>query len=112
MIIDPDHNGVDPNNPLRQNNLSHEPAEDQIPDPAFAAYDCEINLKFRLIEEKRIVRKRDGQLLQFLLDALAQGADEYLEPTQAEVKAQEVPDEDVSPRMRRQLIRLRNSIDP
>ncbi|MBW4660126.1 MAG: Npun_R1517 family heterocyst differentiation transcriptional regulator [Drouetiella hepatica Uher 2000/2452] len=95
----------------KKNALS-EKIEGQTSHSEFAVYDCEINLKFRLIEEKQILNKRDGQLLQLLLDALAQGADAYLEPTKAEVKAQEVPDDKVSPRMRRHLIRLRNSTDP
>ena len=71
-------------------------------------YDCEIHLKFRLIEEKGALRDRE-QLLEMLLDAFACGADEYLEATQVHVDAQEIPEVDASPQMRRQLIRLRNS---
>ncbi|MBE9177409.1 Npun_R1517 family heterocyst differentiation transcriptional regulator [Oculatella sp. LEGE 06141] len=71
-------------------------------------YDCEIHLKFRLIEEKQAFRDRD-QLLELLLDAFACGADEYLEHIQVEVEAQEVSEMQASPQMRRQLIRLRNS---
>lgn len=74
----------------------------------FAVYDCEIRLKFRLIEEKQILSNRE-QLLEMLLDAFSYGADEYLEPVQAYVEAREVPEMDASPQMRRQLIRLRNS---
>jgi Npun R1517 len=76
----------------------------------FAVYDCEINLKFRLIEEKRVICNRE-QLLELLLDAFSYGADEFLEPSVAEIKTQEVPDVEASPQMRRQLIRLRNSRD-
>jgi hypothetical protein len=76
----------------------------------FAAYDCEIHLKFRLIEEKRVICNRE-QLLELLLDAFSYGADEYLEPSLAEIKTQELPDVEASPQMRRQLIRLRNSRD-
>lgn len=74
----------------------------------FAVYDCEIRLKFRLIEEKQILSNRE-QLLEMLLDAFSYGADEYLEPVQAYVEANEVSEIDASPQMRRQLIRLRNS---
>jgi len=73
-----------------------------------SVYDCEIHLKFRLIEEKGALGDRD-QLLEALLDAFACGADEYLEHVQVEVDAQEIPEVMASPQMRRQLIRLRNS---
>ena len=65
-------------------------------------YECEIHLKFRLVED---------QLLELLLDAFSYGSDEYMEPTQVEVAAQEVCELLASPQMRRQLIRLRNSGD-
>ncbi len=74
----------------------------------FAVYDCEIHLKFRLIEEKQSISNRE-QLLEVLLDAFSYGADEYLEPLQVLVEAQEMPETQASPQMRRQLIRLRNS---
>ncbi|MBF2003573.1 MAG: Npun_R1517 family heterocyst differentiation transcriptional regulator [Synechococcales cyanobacterium C42_A2020_086] len=74
----------------------------------FAVYDCEVRLKFRLIEDKRILSDRE-HLLEMLLDAFSYGADEYLEPVQTEVEAHEVPEMEASPQMRRQLIRLRNS---
>ena len=106
MTID-QNSGIENSN----NTLNGNP-DDQTTDSKFAVYDCEINLRFRLIEDKQILTKRDGQLLQLLLDALAQGADAYLEPTKAEVKALEVSDDEVSPRMRRHLMRLRNSTDP
>lgn len=74
----------------------------------FAVYDCEIHLKFKLIEEKQNINNRE-QLLEMLLDAFSYGADEYLEPVQAYVEAKEISETQASPQMRRQLIRLRNS---
>lgn len=71
-------------------------------------YECEIHLKFRLIEEKSLLSDRD-QLLQVLLDALTEESDDFLETLQATVKAQEVSELKASPQMRRQLMRLRNS---
>jgi hypothetical protein len=88
---------------MKSNSLEHEPIN-----PEFAVYDCEIHLKFRLIEDKRALLDRE-QLLEILLEALSYGADEYLEPIQTQVEAQEIPEIQASPQMRRQLIRLRNS---
>jgi Npun R1517 len=82
--------------------------EQQSLSSEFAVYDCEIRLKFRLIEDKQILGNRE-QLLEILLDAFSYGADEYLEPVQAHVEAHELPEMNASPEMRRQLIRLRNS---
>ncbi len=78
--------------------------------PEIGVYDCEIRLKFRLIEEKDALRDRE-RLLEILLDAFACGSDEYLETTQVHVEAQEVPEMEASPQMRRQVIRLRNSTE-
>ncbi|NJM70684.1 MAG: Npun_R1517 family heterocyst differentiation transcriptional regulator [Scytonema sp. RU_4_4] len=75
-----------------------------------SVYECEIHLKFRLIEEKSLLGDRD-QLLQVLLDALTEGSDDFLETLQANVKAQEVSELKASPQMRRQLMRLRNSAE-
>ncbi|HEY9630354.1 MAG TPA: Npun_R1517 family heterocyst differentiation transcriptional regulator [Coleofasciculaceae cyanobacterium] len=83
-------------------------ADRQTVNPEFAVYDCEIHLKFRLIEEKQVIRSRE-QLLELLLDAFSYGADEYMESVDTQVKTQELPDVEASPQMRRQLIRLRNS---
>lgn len=74
-----------------------------------SVYECEIHLKFRLIEEKCVLSDRDDDLLSLLIEAFTIGADEYMEPLQACVKAQEVSDLEASPQMRRQLLRLRNS---
>ncbi len=71
-------------------------------------YDCEIHLKFRLIEENL---PRDGdQLLETLLDALSCGTtDECIETILMEVRAKMIPETEADPSMRRQLMRLRNS---
>ena len=71
-------------------------------------YECEVRLKFRLIEEKGALDDRDN-LLELLLDAFACGADEYLEQIQAEATVEAVSEVQASPKMRRRLIRLRNS---
>lgn len=73
-------------------------------------YECEIHLKFRLIEEKGVLNEGD-RLLEALIEAFAYGADDYVEPLQVEVAAQEISELMTSPQMRRQLIRLRNSRD-
>lgn len=73
-------------------------------------YECEIRLKFRLIEEKGALDDRDN-LLELLLDAFACGADEYLEQIQAEATVEAISEVQASPKMRRRLIRLRNSRD-
>lgn len=73
-------------------------------------YECEVHLKFRLIEERGVLLDRE-HLLEALLDAFICGSDEYMEPLQVEVNAQEIAEVKASPAMRRQLIRLRNSRD-
>ncbi len=73
-----------------------------------SVYECEVHLKFRLIEEKSALRDRD-HLLELLIEAFTSGADDYLEPLKTHVKTQEISDLDASPQMRRQLMRLRNS---
>lgn len=79
-------------------------------DTELAVYTCEIHLKFRLIEGKNLPHDRE-QLLETLLDAFSYGADEYLEPLQAQAQVTEISEIEASPKMRRQLIRLRNSND-
>ena len=88
---------------MKYDSLEYQPATFDV-----GVYECEIHLKFRLIEEKGALSDRD-QLLEMLLDAFACGTDEYLESMQVHVQAQEIPETDASPKMRRQLIRLRNS---
>jgi hypothetical protein len=90
---------------MKSSSLEHQPLNSEV-----GVYDCEIHLKFRLIEEKGALRDRE-QLLEMLLDAFACGSDEYLEPVQVQVEAQEISEMEASPQMRRQLIRLRNSRD-
>jgi Npun R1517 len=81
----------------------HQPSDSDL-----AVYDCEISIKFRLIEEKGALRDRD-RLIELLLDAFSYGEDEYLEAVQAQAEVKEVSETEASPTMRRQLIRLRNS---
>ncbi|MBE9099480.1 Npun_R1517 family heterocyst differentiation transcriptional regulator [filamentous cyanobacterium LEGE 07170] len=78
--------------------------------PKVGIYECEVHMKFRLIEEKQVVGDRD-HLLETLLDAVACGTDEYLNDLQVQVTAEELSEIEASPRMRRQIIRLRNSRD-
>ncbi|MBW4667636.1 MAG: Npun_R1517 family heterocyst differentiation transcriptional regulator [Cyanomargarita calcarea GSE-NOS-MK-12-04C] len=82
----------------------------QINSVEVGVYECEINLKFRLIEEKSLLSDRD-KLLEVLLDALTEGSDEFLEMLQQAVKIHETSELKASPQMRRQLMRLRNSAD-
>lgn len=71
-------------------------------------YECEVKLKFRLIEESLAHCDRE-QLLQLIMDAFSYGSDEYLEALHTEVAVQEISELEASPEMRRQLIRLRNA---
>jgi|JI9StandDraft_2_1071091.scaffolds.fasta_scaffold304766_2 Npun R1517 len=78
--------------------------------PQVGVYECEVHLKFRMIEEGQLPSDRD-ELLEMLLEAFGYGSDEYLDPIQVTVSAAAVADVAASPEMRRQLIRLRNSKD-
>ena len=80
----------------------------QVHNIEVGVYECEIHLKFRMIEEKSLLSDRD-QLLQVLLEALSEGSDEFLETLEASVKAVEVSEFKASPQMRRQMMRLRNT---
>lgn len=80
------------------------------PKVEISVYECEIHLKFRLIEEKCALGDRD-KLLDLLIDAFTAGADDYLEPLHTCVRTQEISELEASPQMRRQLMRLRNSSD-
>ena len=71
-------------------------------------YECEVRLKFRMIEEGKLPTDR-AELLEMLLEAYGYGIDEYLEPLQVDVRAEAIEEVSASPKMRRQLIRLRNS---
>jgi len=87
---------------------SNTPKPVQQGSPQIGVYECEVKLKFRLLEESLANCDRE-QLLQLLVDAFSYGSDEYLEPLHTEVNVQEVPEIEASPEMRRQLIRLRNA---
>ena len=76
--------------------------------PQVGIYECEVRLKFHLIEEDLNQCDRE-QLLQILIDAYSYGSDNYLEPLETEVEVQEVSELQASPEMRRQVIRLRNA---
>jgi Npun R1517 len=88
-----------------KHDLGYQPAA-----PSVGVYECEVHLKFRLLEEKGVLSDRD-QLLELLLEAFTCGNDEYLESLHVEMDAKEVSEVSASPAMRRQLIRLRNSKD-
>jgi Npun R1517 len=88
-----------------KHDLDYQPAT-----PSVGVYECEIHLKFKLIEETGILGDRD-KLLELLLEAFTCGNDEYLESIHVDVDAKEVSEVSASPAMRRQLIRLRNSKD-
>ncbi len=88
--------------------MKHEPIEYKSTPADVGVYDCEIHLRFRLVEEKGVILDRE-HLLEVLLDAFICGTDDYMEPLQVEVNAKELPELEAPPSMRRQLIRLRNS---
>jgi hypothetical protein len=90
---------------MKSEAASPQPKNDEV-----NVYECEIHLKFRLIEEECALSDRN-ELLEVLIEAFTIGADEYMEPLQADVNAQKISDLEASPQMRRQLMRLRNSSD-
>lgn len=90
--------------------MSSKPLARQQENPDVTVYECELNLKFRLLEDKTLLSDPE-QLLQVLLEALSEGQDEFLEYLQSDVTAREVSELKASPQMRRQLMRLRNSND-
>ncbi|MEL6776253.1 MAG: Npun_R1517 family heterocyst differentiation transcriptional regulator [Cyanobacteria bacterium J06597_16] len=80
-----------------------------LPDTDVGIYECEVRLKFRIIEEQLTMTNQE-ELVETLVDAFAYGSDEYLEALDSQVAIQQLHDVgDASPKMRRQLIRLRNS---
>ena len=80
-----------------------------LPDSDVGIYECEVRLKFRIIEEQLTMANRE-ELVESLVDAFAYGSDEYLETLDSQVAIQQLHDvSQASPAMRRQLIRLRNS---
>jgi Npun R1517 len=78
-----------------------------------SVFECEISLKFRIIEETGLLKDINDkdQLIQFLLESFTAGNDDFLETQVEQVKAYEVDEIKASPQMRRQLMRLRNSPD-
>ncbi|MGB3787799.1 MAG: Npun_R1517 family heterocyst differentiation transcriptional regulator [Phormidesmis sp.] len=79
------------------------------PDSDVGIYECEVRLKFRIIEEQLTMTNKE-QLVETLVDAFAYGSDEYLETLESQVAIEQLQDvAQASPEMRRQLIRLRNS---
>lgn len=88
---------------MKPNSLSKQDVQIDV-----GIYECEVHLKFKLIEEQGLLSDQE-HLLEFLLDALSCGSDEYLEMLSAQAKAKEISDTNASAEMRRQLIRLRNA---
>ena len=84
------------------------PATQQPASSPIGVYECEVTLKFRLIEESLAHCDRE-QLLRLLVDAFSYGSDDYLEPLDTQVDVQEISELEASPDMRRQLMRLRNA---
>ena len=80
-----------------------------LPDNDIDIYECEVRLRFRIIEEQLTMTNRES-LVETLVDAFAYGSDEYLEAIDSHVSIERLQDVDeATPAMRRQLIRLRNS---
>ncbi|MEL6492110.1 MAG: Npun_R1517 family heterocyst differentiation transcriptional regulator [Cyanobacteria bacterium J06634_6] len=80
-----------------------------LPDSDIGIYECEVRLKFRIIEEQLTMTNKE-ELVETLVDAFAYGSDEYLEAIDSQVDIEHLKDvAQASPEMRRQLIRLRNS---
>lgn len=87
---------------MKSDTASRQPNQVEV-----SVYECEIHLKFRLVEEKCALHDRE-ELLDLLIEAFTTGADDYMEPLQTCVKTQEISELEASPQMRRQLMRLRN----
>jgi hypothetical protein len=79
-----------------------------LPDDQVGIYECEVRLKFRIIEDKMAMSNEDD-LLDALVEAYSYGNDEYLESVDSQLNVQQINDTDASPALRRQLMRLRNS---
>ena len=73
-------------------------------------YECEVRLKFQIVENKLFINECDqSMLIESLVDAYLYGEDQYLEYLESQVNIHEAQTLEASPEMRRQLIRLRNS---
>lgn len=80
-----------------------------LPDSDVGIYECEVRLKFRIIEDQLTMTNHE-ELVETLVDAFAYGSDEYLEALDSHVAIEQLKDVGLaSPAMRRQLIRLQNS---
>ena len=88
--------------------MSYESLQHQDSSSEVGVYDCEVSLRFRMIEDGSALQDRE-QLLSILLDAFGYGSDEYLEATHVHAEARQLPETEASPELRRQLMRLRNS---
>jgi hypothetical protein len=77
-------------------------------DSTIKVYECEVTLKFHIIEEDFMMKDKE-HLLENLVDAFTYGNDEFLETLKAQVQTQAISEVEASPQLRRQLIRLRNS---
>lgn len=82
--------------------VSRSPLPSQV-----GVYECEVTLKFRLIEENQVMGNRD-HLLELLMDAFSYGSDEFVEALASQVEVVEIDEVNASALMRRQLIRMRN----
>ena len=73
-------------------------------------YECEVRLRFRIIEDQLAIDERDSSaLIEALVDAYTYGDDDYLESLESQIDIHQIKALEASPEMRRQLIRLRNS---
>jgi hypothetical protein len=73
-------------------------------------YECEVRLKFQIVEDKLFIHECDqSMLIASLVDAYSYGDDDHLEHLESHIDISEVQAIEASPEMRRQLIRLRNS---
>ncbi|MEO1400283.1 MAG: Npun_R1517 family heterocyst differentiation transcriptional regulator [Cyanobacteria bacterium J06635_1] len=88
--------------------MGHSIKSSSSSDDNVGIYECEVRLKFRIIEEALTMSNRDA-LIETLVDAFTYGSDEYLEALDSQVNIQKLKEMEASPEMRRQLIRLRNS---
>lgn len=84
-------------------------ASNAAPPDQFGVYECEVTLKFRMIEDHGVMGDPD-QLLEVLVDAFSYGSDGFVEALGSDVSVQSLDEVQASPPMRRQLIRLRNRL--
>ncbi len=89
--------------------MNSDAAPRQNQDAEICVYECEVYLKFRLVEEKRAFFGDRHRLLELLTEAYTAGADEYMQPIEEHVEALEISELDAPVEMRRLLMRLRNS---